>query len=51
MIGVVAGGGPDQLQRDIASQPFVACAKDFAHPSGADFFEDSVMPDELASHM
>ena len=50
MIGIVAGGWPDQLKGDIASQPFVARAKDFAHPSRTNLFEDPVMPHQLASH-
>src|ERR1700686_5373092 len=50
MIRIVAGSRPNQLQRDIASQPFVARAKDFAHPSRTDLFEDPVVPQELAGH-
>src|ERR1700680_897730 len=42
MIRIVAGSRPNQLQRDIAAQPFVARAKDFAHPSRTDLFEDAV---------
>src|ERR1700722_3542662 len=33
MIRIVARSRPNQPQRDMATQPFVACAKDFAHPS------------------
>src|ERR1700722_4896062 len=36
MIRIVAGSRPNQLQCDIASQPLVACAKDFAHASRTD---------------
>src|ERR1700722_10801195 len=50
MIRIVAGSRPNQLQCDIASQPLVACAKDFAHASRTDLFEDPVVPQELASH-
>jgi len=50
MVGVGAGGGPDQLQGDVAAQPLVACAKYFTHPSRTNFFEDPVVPDKLASH-
>ena len=50
VVRVVTGGGPDQFHGNIASQPFVARAKDLAHPSGTDFFEDPVVPHQLASH-
>ncbi len=50
MVGVIAGSRPDQLQGNIASQSLVARAKDFAHPSCTDFFEDPVMPHQLAIH-
>ncbi len=51
MIRIVAGGGADQLQSDIAPQPFVARAKNLAHGSGANFLEDSVVTYDLASHV
>jgi hypothetical protein len=50
MVRIIAGSWPDQLQRNVAPQPFVARAKDFAHPSGTDLLEDPVMPYKLASH-
>ena len=50
MIRIVAGSRPNQLQCHIASQPFVAGAKDFAHRSRAYLFEDPVVTKELASH-
>src|SRR5579863_413192 len=50
MIGIVAGGRANQLQRDVAAQALVARAKDFAHPPCADSFEDPVVPHELACH-
>src|SRR5580658_1734168 len=50
MVRIVARGRPDQLQCNVASQPFVARAKDFAHRSCTDLFEDPVVPHELASH-
>jgi hypothetical protein len=50
MIRIVAGSGPNQLHRDIASQSFVACAKNFAHRSRAYLFEEPVVTQELASH-
>ena len=43
MIGVVAGGRPDQLQSYIAPEPFIPRPKNFAHGSGANFFEDSIV--------
>src|SRR5256885_11706329 len=36
------------LFRSITSKPLVAGAKNFAHASSPDFFEDAIMPDELA---
>ena len=50
MVRIVAGGRPDQLQCNVAPQPFVARAKYFAHPACTDLFEDPVVPHELASH-
>lgn len=50
VVRVVAGGWTDQLQRDVASQPFVARPKDFAHPACTNFFEDPVVPHQLAGH-
>ena len=51
MVRIVAGCRPDQLQGNIAAQPLIARAKNFSHPSCADFFEDPVMPDQLANHI
>src|SRR5580700_4076833 len=50
MIGVVIGSRADQLESDIAPQPFIARAKNLAHGSGANFFEHSVVTYDLASH-
>ncbi len=50
MIGIVAGSGANQLQRNVAPQPLVMGPKDFAHTSLADFFDDSVVPNPLADH-
>ena len=50
MIGISAGSRADKLQRDIAPQSFIARPKNFAHGSRADFFDNSIMPDELARH-
>jgi len=50
VVRIVAGSGADKLQRHVAPQPFVPRAKDFAHCSGADLFEDPIMPHELANH-
>ena len=50
VVGIVAGGGPDQLQCDIAPQPFIAGAENFSHPSGANLFEDPIVPDQLTDH-
>ena len=50
VVGVVAGGRADQFEGNIAAQSFVARAKDFAHPTCTDLFEDPVMPHELADH-
>src|ERR1035438_6287676 len=50
MVWIITGSRPDQLQRDIAPQPFVARAKYFAHPSGANLFEDPVVPHDLTRH-
>jgi hypothetical protein len=45
VIGIVAGGGPDQLQGHITAEPLVAGAEDLAHAASADFLQDSIMPD------
>jgi hypothetical protein len=50
VIGIVAGRRPDQFQGDIAPQPFVARPKDLTHPPRADFFQDPIMPNQLARH-
>src|SRR5215469_15891656 len=50
VVGIIAGGRPDQLEGNVATEPFVARAKDFSHPSGANFFEDPIVPDELPDH-
>lgn len=50
MIRIVAGGGADQFQSDIAAQPFISRPKNLAHGSGANFLEDSVVTYDLASH-
>jgi hypothetical protein len=50
MIRIVARSRPNQLQSDIAPQPFVARAKNLAHPSRTNLFEDPVVTEELASH-
>ena len=48
MVGIGAGGGADQFEGNIASEPFIMCAKNFAHGSGADLFHDPVVTDNLA---
>ena len=50
VIGILAGSRADELESYIASEPFVAGAKDFAHGSGADFFENPVVTYNLVSH-
>jgi hypothetical protein len=50
MIGIIARGRPNEFQGNIASQAFVARAKDLAHPSDANFLEDPVMPYSLPNH-
>jgi hypothetical protein len=50
MIRIVGGSRPNQLERNVASQPFVARAKNLAHSSGTDFFENPVVPHNLVSH-
>ena len=50
MIGVIAGGRSDQLQSDIAPQPFIPRPKNLAHGSRADFLQDSVVTYDLARH-
>src|SRR5262249_19671737 len=48
--GVVTGFGPDQLEGDIATEPFIVRAEDLSHSSSAYFFEDPVVPDALPDH-
>jgi len=49
-IRMVAGGGADQFQCDVACQPFVVRPKDLAHASRADFLDESVVPNEPTNH-
>jgi hypothetical protein len=45
MVRNVAGGRANQLEGDIPSEPFVACAKDLSHAPCADLLEHPVVPD------
>jgi hypothetical protein len=50
MVWIVAGGWADELERYVPAKSFVVSSKDFPHPPGADFFEDPIVSDDLASH-
>src|SRR6202050_897149 len=50
MIRIVTGGRGDQLNGDVAPQPFIPRPKNLAHGSGANLLEHSVVTYDLASH-
>src|SRR5271170_5015863 len=49
-IGIAAGTGTNEFQGNIAAQPLVTGPIDFAHRSGADFFEDPVVTYDPVFH-
>src|ERR1700733_5578856 len=49
-IGVVAGSGAGYFQSDIATQSVVAGAKNLAHGSSADLFENLIVTYDLSGH-
>src|SRR5580698_235721 len=51
MIRVLTGSRANQLQRDVAPQPFIARPENLSHGSGADFLEDPVVTYDSVGHV